>query len=61
MSINEGDKVQANKLMKFQLDAQAQSALRESGMGNIFGGVSDIAGGLMQYGNYKNIADALKK
>ncbi len=60
MSINEGDKVQANKMMKFQIDAQAQSALRESGMGNIFGGVSDIAGGLMQYGNYKNIADALK-
>ena len=61
MSINEGDKVQANKLMKYQIDAQAQSALRESGMGNIFGGVSDIAGGLMQYGNYKNIADALKQ
>ena len=30
MSINEGDKVQANKLMKYQLDSQAQSALRES-------------------------------
>lgn len=61
MSIAEGDKVQANKLMKYQLDAQAQAALRESGMQNIFGGIGDIAGGIMQYGNYKNIADALKK
>jgi hypothetical protein len=57
MSINEGDKVQANKLMKYQLDSQAQSALRESGMNNIFGGVSDLAGGIMQYGNYKNAAN----
>lgn len=57
MSINEGDKVQANKLMKYQLDSQAQAALRESGMNNIFGGVGDIAGGLMQYGNYKNAQD----
>jgi len=57
MSINEGDKVNANKLMKYQLDSQAQAALRESGMNNIFGGVSDIAGGLMQYGNYKNAAN----
>ena len=60
MSINEGDKVQANKLMKYQLDSQAQAALRESGMNNIFGGVSDIAGGLMQYGNYKNAANLNK-
>jgi hypothetical protein len=50
MSINEGDKVQANKLMKYQLDSQAQSALRESGMNNIFGGISDIAGGMIQAG-----------
>lgn len=57
MSINEGDKVNANKLMKYQLDSQAQAALRESGMNNIFGGVSDISGGLMQYGNYKNAKD----
>jgi hypothetical protein len=57
MSINEGDKVQANNLMKYQLDSQAQAALRESGMNNIFGGVGDIAGGLMQYGNYKNAQD----
>ena len=57
MSINEGDKVQANKMMKFQIDAQAQAALRESGMNNIFGGVGDLAGGIMQYGNYKNAAN----
>ena len=61
MAINEGDKEQANRLMKYQLDSQAQAALRQSGMQNIFGGISDIAGGMMQYGNYKNIADALKK
>ena len=60
MSINEGDKVQANKMMKFQLDSQAQAALRESGMNNIFGGVSDLAGGIMQYGNYKNAANLNK-
>lgn len=60
MSINEGDKVQANKLMKYQLDSQAQSALRESGMNNIFGGIGDIAGGIMQYGNYKNAANLNK-
>ena len=60
MSINEGDKVQANKLMKYQLDSQAQAALRESGMNNIFGGVSDLAGGIMQYGNYKNAANLNK-
>jgi len=50
MSIAEGDKVQANKLMKYQLDSQAQSALRESGMNNIFGGIGDIAGGMIQAG-----------
>lgn len=60
MSINEGDKVQANKLMKYQLDSQAQSALRESGMNNIFGGIGDIAGGIIQYGNYKNAANLNK-
>jgi hypothetical protein len=46
--------------MKYQLDSQAQAALRESGMNNIFGGVSDIGGGLMQYGNYKNAANLNK-
>jgi hypothetical protein len=50
MSIAEGDKVQANKLMKYQLDSQAQAALRESGMNNIFGGIGDIAGGMIQAG-----------
>lgn len=60
MSIAEGDKVQANRLMKYQLDAQAQAALRESGLGNIFGGIGDIAGGIMQYGSYKNAADLNK-
>jgi hypothetical protein len=58
MSIGEGDKVQQNKMMKFQFDANAQNALRQSGISNIFGGASDIAGGLMQYGNYKNAQEA---
>ena len=54
MSIAEGDKVQQNKMAKFQFDANAQNALRQSGIGNIFGAASDIAGGAMQYGNFQN-------
>ena len=54
LSIAEGDKVQQNKMARFGFDANAQNALRQSGMSNIFGGFSDIGGGLMQYGNYKN-------
>jgi hypothetical protein len=54
MSIGEGDKVQQNKMMKFQFDANAQNALRQSGISNIFGAASDISGGAMQYGNYQN-------
>lgn len=54
MSIAEGDKVQQNKMARFQFDANAQNALRESGMSNMFGAVSDIAGGAMQFGNYQN-------
>lgn len=53
-SIAEGDKVQQNRLMKYQMDINAQNALRQSGIGNIFGAASDIAGGAMQYGNYQN-------
>jgi hypothetical protein len=44
-------------MMKFQFDANAQNALRQSGIGNIFGAASDIAGGAMQYGNYQNAQD----
>jgi len=54
MAIGEGDKVQANKLMKYQMDAQQQAALRQAGIGNIFGGVTDVGAGIMQYGNYQN-------
>lgn len=57
MSIGEGDKVQQSKMGKFQFDANAQNALRQSGMSNLFGGFSDIGGGLMQYGSYKNAQD----
>jgi hypothetical protein len=44
-------------MMKFQFDANAQNALRQSGISNIFGGASDIAGGMMQFGNYQNAKD----
>lgn len=57
MSIAEGDKVQQNKMARFQFDANAQNALRESGISNIFGAASDIAGGAMQLGNYQNAQD----
>jgi len=50
--------VQQNKMMKFQFDANAQNALRQSGISNIFGGASDIAGGVMQYGSYQNAQEA---
>jgi hypothetical protein len=60
MAINEGDKVNANKLMKYQLDSQAQADLRKSGATNIFGGISDLAGGAIQYGNYMNTRDQNK-
>jgi len=56
-SIAEGDKVQQNRMMKYQIDVNAQNALRQSGIGNIFGGVSDLAGGLIQYGNYQSGQD----
>jgi hypothetical protein len=59
-SIAEGDKVQQNKMAKFQFDANAQNALRQSGIGNIFGAASDIAGGAMQYGQYVNAKDYTK-
>lgn len=58
MSIEEGDKVQQNKMAKFQFDANSQNALRQSGIGNIFGGISDIAGGAMQYGSFQNTKNA---
>lgn len=54
MAIGEGDKVQANKLMKYQMDVQQQQALRQAGIGNVFGGITDIGAGAMQYGNYQN-------
>ena len=60
MAISEGDKEQANKLMKYQLDTQYQAQLGASGAQNLFGGIGDIAGGMMQYGNYSNAANMNK-
>ena len=44
----EGDKVYQDKLTKFKIDADQKYALKTSAWQNIFGGVSDIAGGLIQ-------------
>jgi hypothetical protein len=63
------------KTQQLQADSMGRSVIGGRGMaqvlgrmapvadviGKSFGIIGDIAGGLMQYGNYKNIADALKK
>ena len=54
-AISEGDKAYESMLQKYQMDSQAKAALRESGMQNIFGGIGDVAGGLMQYGMFKGM------
>lgn len=46
--INEGDKVYQDMMNKYQLDIEQKNALRDSAFSNIFGGVNDIAGGLIQ-------------
>jgi hypothetical protein len=56
-AISEGDKAYESMLQKYQMDSQAKSALRESGMQNIFGGIGDVAGGLMQYGMFKGMGN----
>jgi hypothetical protein len=58
MAIAEGDKEQANKLMKYQLDSQAQAALRQSGASNLFGGISDLAGGMISAGQLGSMGSA---
>jgi hypothetical protein len=54
-AISEGDKAYESMLQKYQMDSQAKSALRNAGQQNIFGGIGDIAGGLMQYGQFKSM------
>jgi hypothetical protein len=56
-AISEGDKAYESMLQKYQMDSQAKSALRESGMQNIFGGIGDVAGGLMQYSMFKGMGN----
>jgi hypothetical protein len=51
--ISEGDKAYNSMMQKFQMDAQAKAALRQSGMQNIFGGIGDIGAGAMQFGMLK--------
>lgn len=60
MGIAEGDKVYKDMLTKYQIDFGQKNALGQSGISNIFGGVSDIAGGAIQYGNYINSKEANK-
>lgn len=54
-AISEGDKAYESMLQKYQMDSQAKAALRGAGQQNIFGGIGDIAGGLMQYGMFKGM------
>lgn len=46
--IEEGDKVYQDMINKYQIDMEQKNALRDSAFSNIFGGVNDIAGGLIQ-------------
>lgn len=48
--ITEGDKVYQDMLNKYQLDVAEKTALRGAAFNNIFGGISDIGGGLIQGG-----------
>lgn len=52
----EGDKMHQNKLLKYQIDKQDQSALRNSAWQNIFGAGNDIAGmfGTLGQGQQQN-------
>jgi hypothetical protein len=54
-AISEGDKAYESMLQKYQMDSQAKAALRNAGQQNIFGGIGDVAGGLMQYGMFKGM------
>lgn len=58
MNIAEGDKAYKDMLTKYQIDLGQKNALGQSGISNIFGGVSDIGGGAIQYGNYQNALSA---
>ncbi len=45
--VAEGDKVYQDKFNKFKIDTEQKSALRQSGLSNLFGAVEDIGGGIM--------------
>lgn len=49
----EGDKVYQDKLQKYQMDAQAQAALRSAGLTNISGAIGGLTGGLLGGGGGK--------
>lgn len=59
-AISEGDKAYESMLQKYQMDSQAKAALRNAGQQNIFGGIGDVAGGLMQYGMFKGMGSGTK-
>lgn len=46
--VAEGDKVYQDMMNKYRMDMEQKNALRDASFSNIFGGVSDIAGGLIQ-------------
>lgn len=41
--VAEGDKKYQDQLQKFQFDTQQKAGLRQSGFGNIFGGIADLS------------------
>lgn len=53
--VSEGDKEYQDKLLKYQIDLQQKNMLKNAAYSNIFGGVGDIAGGIIQYGNQSGI------
>lgn len=48
--IGEGQKEYESMLQKYQIDVGQKNALRQAGMGNMFGGVSDLSGLGIQLG-----------
>lgn len=48
--IGEGDKEYQSMLQKYQMDVAEKNALRGAGANNMFGAMSDLSGGLMQFG-----------
>ena len=50
---SEDDKKYQAMLQKYAIDSQQKAALTTGAWGNIFGGLSNAAGGLINYGTYR--------